>query len=160
MDGIRQYILSVVAAAIICAILRSILGDKGNTAGMVKLICGLFLAFTVVRPIAEIQIGELALFTDGIEAEARQAVSAGEIYAWESMAAIIKAESEAYILDKAKSLGAELTVEVTVSSDASPVPTAARITGAVSPAAKTQLQTILEEDLGIPKECQIWTGAN
>lgn len=158
MDGVREYFLSVTAAAVICACIRSLVGEKGPAAGVVKLICGLFLAFTVIRPVADIEIEDLTLFTADITEDAQAAVSEGEEFLRESIAGIIKTETEAYILDKAKALSAELQVEVRVSDDPQPVPEEVRITGSVSPYVKAQLQSIIADDLGIPKEDQVWIG--
>lgn len=156
MDALREYILSVTAAAVLCGILRSIVGEKGTAAGLVKLICGLFLAFTVIRPVAEVELTEFTLLTADISEDAREAVSTGEDYARDSLSQIIKSEAEAYILDKAQAYGAEIQVVVSLSGDAQPVPEKVRITGDLSPYAKTQLQSMITEDLGIPKENLTW----
>lgn len=158
MDGVREYFISITAAAVLCACVRSIAGDKGTAARIVKLICGLFLAFTVIQPVAEVKITDLVIFTADIQAEADAAVSTGEDFARESMAGIIKSETEAYILDKAQAFRAAIQVEVTVSDDIQPVPQEVRITGSVSPYVRAQLQSIIENDLGITKEDQIWIG--
>lgn len=154
MEALREYVLSVAAAGILCGILKSILGEKGAAGGTVKLICGLFLAFTVIRPIANIQLSDFAVFTSSISQDAREAVSRGEKLAQESRTDIIKAETEAYILDKAKALNAILQAEVTVGTDG--IPAAVCITGQWSPYARVQLAQILTEELGIAKEDQTW----
>lgn len=158
MDAVRDYFLSVTAAALICGVLSSILDGKGAAGKIVKLICGLFLAFTVIRPVADIEIEDFALFTSDISQEAQAAVSAGEEFVQDSLASIIKEETEAYILDKAQALDAVLEAEVTVSSDPQPVPIGVRIKGNVSTYIKFQLQSIIEADLGIAKENQLWIG--
>ena len=58
--------------------------------------------------------------------------------------------------DKAKELGLNLNVEVTLSDDDTAAPAEAALWGETSPGAKSQLQRILSEDLGIPKENQRW----
>jgi len=156
MEDIRQYIFSVIAAAIICAVLSQISAAAGKNGGIIKLISGLFLAFTVIHPIADLQIDALSSYTLGITDDARAAISAGENYARDSLASVIKQETEAYILDKASTLGAEITVEIILSSDSPPVPEQACIQGAVSPSAKAKLQMLIAEDIGIAKEYQIW----
>ena len=80
----------------------------------------------------------------------------GENLARDSMAEIIKSETEAYILDTARSLQAEVTVEVSVNEEN--VPDSVTVSGAVSPYVRRQLQRIIESDLGIAKENQKWTG--
>lgn len=156
MEHIREYLLSVTTAALLCGILQSLVGEKGSSAGILRLICGIFLSFTIVRPIADIQLGELAFLTYDIEKNASLAVQEGEDYAKAAMARLIKEQTEAYILDKARLYGADIDVVVTVSSDDPPVLTGCIISGNLSAYAKQQLGHILKLDLGIPKEDQKW----
>lgn len=80
----------------------------------------------------------------------------GENLARDSMADIIKEETEAYILDKAADLHANLHVEVTVGEDS--LPMAVTLSGEASPYARRQIQAIIANDLGISKENQKWIG--
>ncbi len=156
MGAICRYIVSVTAASIICGIVMGI-SQKNNTQPILKLVCGLFLAFTVIKPITQIELTELAEVSTPYTKNAVQAAALGENLSREAMADIIKAETEAYILEKAAALNVSLKVEVTVDGDP-PVPTAVRLSGEVSPYAKQQLQQILCEELDIAKENQQWTG--
>lgn len=155
MEALRQYILSVVTAAMLCGIVTGLF-PSGAGKQMVRLICGLFLAYTVLAPISRGKLPGLTDFSLGIPEEAAQAAAVGENLASDSMAEIIKSEAEAYILDKARSLQAEVTVEVSVNEEN--VPNSVTVSGAVSPYVRRQLQRILESDLGIAKENQKWTG--
>lgn len=156
MEALRQYLLSVTAAAILCSIVMKLLGKKGTASSVGKMLTGLFLAFTVMSPFAKLEIGKVSDFTNAFEADAADAVAAGQNHTRKAMAEIIKSQSEAYILDKAKALGVELTVEVAVSEADIPIPTAVRLKGKVSPYVKSQLQTAIKDGLGILKENQIW----
>lgn len=88
---------------------------------------------------------------------AQQAVDQGKEESQKAMAQIIKQETAAYILEKAQSLGAQIQVSVEVSDADLPIPVGVRISGTVAPYAKVQLQTFLEQQLGISKENQRWT---
>ena len=72
------------------------------------------------------------------------------------LAQIISEQTEAYILDKAADLHANLHVEVTVGEDN--LPTAVTLSGEASPYARRQIQAIIANDLGISKENQKWIG--
>ncbi len=157
MDTIRDYLLAIVAAAIICGIVTKFLGEKGAQGTLAKMICGLFLTFTLVRPIADFQIGDITDITDWYSGEADRAVSAGTSMTKNALRQCIKARAEAYILDKAEQMRAELTVQIELSEDDIPVPKSIQLTGNVSPYTKNRLQTIIKEDLGIDKEHQKWT---
>lgn len=85
----------------------------------------------------------------------------GEIYcsvgvemAEEAITDIIKQETEAYILAKAKEWNAPIRVDVTVQDR---IPTYVTLTGTCSPGMEQRIRQFLTQDLGIPKENQKWT---
>ena len=157
MDGIRTYLLSVVAAAVICGIVTRLVGKKGTQGAVIKMITGIFLTFTLIRPITDISLDSIGDWSSEYHHAALQAAAAGESRTKEALASGIKSRCEAYILDKADKLNASVIVEVTLTDDDIPVPSAVRIIGKLSPYARSQLQDILSEELGINKENQIWT---
>ncbi len=154
MEQIRQYVLSVIAAAILCGIVDAITPNK-KAAPMRKLLTGIFMTFVAIRPLADIQLTALPSFADTYTSQAVAAVAEGEIITQQANAAIIKPRVEAYILDKAEALGVRLRVNVTL--DEKGVPVSVQLSGAVSPGAKTSLETMLETELGIAKEDQQWS---
>lgn len=156
MTMLSRYILSVTAAAVICSIAKSLVPGKDTATTVTRLLCGIFLAVTVIAPLKNITIGDISDWTTDIARQADDAVAQGASYTENALAQSIKSRAEAYILDKARSLQADVTVEVTLSDESIPAPIAATISGSVSPYAKKQLQRILTEDLGIPKEDQTW----
>ena len=156
MEQIRQYLLSVIAAAILCGIVNTIIGKKGAYFAIVRLICGLFMALTVISPLVKIQLNDLTDYVNGLSWQANTAVANGEAMALDEMGAIIKAQTEAYILDKAVSMELDIDVEVTLSSEMPPIPCTVTVKGAVSPYAKEVLRKYIANDLGIPEEDQLW----
>lgn len=156
MENIRIYLLSIVCAAIIAGILCRLFEDKGSTGTIVKLLAGLFVTFTMIRPFMEIQFDEIGGFMERYAISGSAFAEAGEEMSRESLRESIKQNSEAYILDKAQALHIDMEVEVTVSSDDIPIPVAVRLSGAVSPYAKQHLKNIIKENLGIDEEHQIW----
>ena len=157
IDGIRGYLLSVVAAAVISGIVKRLMGDKGNQGAVAKLLTGIFLALTVVSPLAKVEVGRLADIVGAYRADGLAAAAVGEEMTRQALAESIKAQSEAYILDKAAALEVALTVEIEMTDTDIPVPYRIRLSGQVSPYAKNKLSGIITEDLGIEKERQIWT---
>lgn len=154
MEAIREYLLSVIAAAILSGIAVSLLGKKGTIGATVKLLSGVVMILTVAGPLADIRLdGQLALFSELTD---DAYVASGENSAREAMAEIIKAKTEAYILDKAEELGVTLSVTVSLSQEQIPTPSAVILTGNVSPYAKQSLAQMLVEDLGISTEAQTW----
>lgn len=149
--------IGIFAAAIVCALVKRLAGEKGIHGAVIKLICGLFLLFTVIAPAANISIDQISDFASDYSHAGHQAAVEGERLTKEAIAAVIKSQTEAYILDKATALDVELKVEVTLSDEDLPCPRAVRLTGKVSPYAKARLETFIAQDLGIEKEHQIWT---
>ena len=153
MEALRQYVISVVAAAMLCGIVVRLF-PNGSGKQMGKLICGLFLAYTVLSPISRVDFSNLPDFSLGYMGDAKDAASMGENLARDSMADIIKEETEAYILDKAAALGADVSARFAL--DEQDLPRTVTLTGSCTPAQKQALARVLAEDLGIPEERQIW----
>lgn len=158
MDGIRQYLISLTAAAILCGIVKGLFPDKGGVGATIRLMTGLFLTVTVISPLVTISLGQLQDFGGGLKADAQAAVAAGKNAAMESVGTIIKEQTEAYILDKAEAFGGSLTVEVTLGTSNPPTPVGVTLGGAISPAGRSRLERIITEDLGVAKEQILWTG--
>lgn len=136
----------------------SFFDEKSTVGALVRMVGGLLLAFVMLSPVAGWDFAEVAAFAQTYDFVDRKVSMLGSDMAAEAVGAIITEKTSAYILDKASNLGADLSVEVTLSSDSIPVPESVYLSGSVSPYAKRQLQHIIDEELGIPKERQIWTG--
>ena len=71
---------------------------------------------------------------------------------------VIIEETESYILSKAASQDPGFSVEVILSDGEDPIPESVVICGSLTEAEKQNLQKVLEEELAIAKENQIWIG--
>lgn len=158
MDWIKQYILQVTGAALIAGIVAGFISKKSSVGKVIQLMCGIFLLVTLIMPWTRLKVRDFGDFLDSISLQADAVISTGENMAREELSQIIKAKTEAYILDKAAYYGAELAVEVSVEGSELPVPVAVKISGSISPYGKKQMQKIIAEDVGISLEEQIWTG--
>ena len=156
MEGVREYLLSVTAGAILCGLLGSLAGEKGSFAGLYKLISGIFLCFLVISPLTKVQIRDFANMAENLMEQGRIAAQEGEESSDHTLRQIITDETRAYIMDKARSYGAEIQVEITLSREDPPLPEYCTIQGTVSPYVKQQLKKILVTDLGIPEENHTW----
>lgn len=155
MTDIRSYILSVTAAAILCAMITALAGKGGSQASLLKLMTGVVLAAVVIRPVAEVTTVNLNRYLDTLNADAMAAVEAGTMLAKEKTTARIKEQLESYILDKAAALKLDISVEVTL-DERTRLPAAVEIYGTASPSARESLNAMLCSDLGIPVEGLIW----
>lgn len=157
MDSIREYLIGVVAAAMLCGIITTLTEEKGTVGLAVKLMAGLLMLLAVIRPWTSISLDGLFGWADDITTDGTDFVTSGERMAEDSYRTSIKQQTEAYILDEAKALGCSLSVEVILSEDDMPVPEQVRLSGEVSPYARQTLAALLTERLGIEREDQIWT---
>ena len=154
MTTVKGYILSITAAAMVCAIVSRLTGKNG-TGAIIKVLSGLFLTLTVLKPLVQLEINRLSVITESFSEQAEQAVAYGEFASKKMLDAIIAEELRAYILDKAKSFGSEPEVEIELTDG---IPSRIRLSGNISPYSKSQLSQWLCKELGIPLEAQIWTG--
>lgn len=158
MEGLREYILSIIATAVICSIATCLLGSKGTAASVAKMLTGIILVIAVVRPLADLRFDSWEIWNAEINRAAADAARDGEEMAYAEVADIIKTNLEAYILDKAEAMNADLAVEVMLDDASIPQPDFVRISGSISPYAKQKLSQIIEDELAIAKENQLWTG--
>jgi hypothetical protein len=156
MEPIREYLLSVSVAAMICAVARRLLHGKGTPAAMGKLLTGIFMTVTVLSPLTGLSIDPIRDLTEDFRIDAQQAVLEGEKYGNYALRDSITQRIETYILDKAAAIGAQIQVKIVLSNDHYPVPEKVYIEGDISPFARTRLKQILTE-LGVTEENQIWT---
>ena len=152
----KEYILSIIIAAIICAIAGSLLDESSSAGKILKIITGVFMCVTVLAPISKISFSNISYYFDNVLEDSELHVGEGKIAAQNSISGIIKAQAEAYILDKANSMGLDLSVEVELDDNNYSVPCGITIDGAVSPYIKEIMSDYIEETLGVTREKQRW----
>lgn len=157
MGALGSYILSVSCASILLGILQS-LCSKTSTTALVRLMGGLFLTFTVIAPAVNLDFDSLFDIPFEFREQGQEIAAQGNDITKEQLNGNIKHRCETYILDKALSCQSPLEVDIILSEDEIPIPSAVRLKGHVSPYAKQILQQWLAADMGIPKERQIWIG--
>ena len=156
MENINGYILSVVAAATLCACI-SLLPVKGSGSGkMIAAICGVYMVFVMIAPLKNFDFSLYGDYFSGLNDMVQDAVPDGKNSANDSLSAIITEKTKSYILDKAATLGADITVEISLDSSSPPSPSRITIKGAVSPYVKRMLTQYITQQLGIPEEAQTW----
>ena len=156
MDNIKQYLLTVIGAAIVCSIIINLVNINTLPGALIRVLSGIFIVICALTPIVEFDIQSLDEYWNELSIDSVEVFQAGEITADSSFRQSIKQQTESYILDKAAAMNTELTVEVTLSNDDLPVPCGVSLTGRVSPYVKHRLSELLESDLGISKENQVW----
>ena len=156
MSVLKAYMLSVVAAAILCAVAQGLLSKKTAIGRIVYLLSGILLAVTVIAPLGNITFHGVSDYWEKISDDAQKYVSEGTAMAENQKLDIIKTQTEAYILDKANRMGLQIAVEVELDDYKGNIPCGVVVSGTVSPYAKEQLGSYMEDTLGIAKENQEW----
>ncbi len=155
MEGLRHYALTIVSAALICGILSGLIGN-GAGKKAVQLLLGLFLTIAAVKPMTHWNVNTLDDLSDVLSLDASDAVAEGERISAQARREIIKSQSESYILNKAAELDLHLNVDISLDEDN--IPVFVELEGEVSPYLRQHISQILENDLGITKENQQWSG--
>lgn len=153
MSDWKQYALSVILCALGCGIITNLTGDSRRK-NILRLICGTVLGISILHPLTEIKISRFPGMENDNQDAAASYIAIGESTAREAREQYIKEAFEAYISSKAETLGASLTVEVLL--DENMVPAFAELSGTGDASAQAQLAAILETDLQITKENQLW----
>ena len=155
MENVYQYLLSVLATAILVAIVNN-LSDKLKSGKAIKLASALVMAIVVLSPLRNFQLTSYLSRFETMNDAANGYVNDGKTLYDNYLVAIINERCEAYILDKADELGVKLTVHIACDTSDLPVPVYAEISGEVSPYAREKIQHIISSDIGIPEEQQLW----
>ena len=155
MDGLYRYVICVVAAALLSGILTR-LTQKCSSGEIVRMLCGIFMTIVLIHPIVgkKEMIWEPELQGLGKQAEAisREGIAEAESIRKE----FIKQRVEAYISNRAETIGADIQASVSLGEDC--VPVSVRITGNISPLNRSRLAQVIVSELGIPREQQEWIG--
>lgn len=157
MVMLGRYIFSVTTAAIIFSILQSLLHKNSAAAMLVRLIGGLFLTFTVIAPVIDFDLDSILEQSWAYTSHAEDIAAAGQTIAAEQRSQRIKEQCETYIIDKAMSYQTQLDVDITLTNDDMPLPSAVLLKGNISPYVKSIIATWIQDEMGIPEDHQIWS---
>jgi len=109
----------------------------------------------VLYPVSGMNLSDLPDFLQDYRYSAQDYVHMGEAIAQTEQERYIKDACAAYISNKADVLGAKVTAEIYLDEELLPV--YAEILGRSGREAEAELALMLETDLGITKENQVWT---
>lgn len=151
----KNYILSIVVCGIVSSITCALFDEKNSTGKVVRILAGILMTVTLLAPVKTFSFNRVLKYFDDLSINASTYTEEGKNTAQTKIDDIIKERAEAYILDKAKSMGLDVAVEVEL-NDNNSVPCGIMITGKVAPYEKGVLRNYIEENLGISKENQQW----
>ena len=154
MDGMKNYLISVCCAAVLCGILKQIVGSSKMSSGMIRVLSGLFIAICIVSPWKNFRVDDLKQYNPLITEQGDLYAMTGYEITQKKIDKFIIQNTEAYILEKANQLQTQVEVSVSLSEDS--IPVSVQITGQLSQEAKEELSAFLLNNIGIQKEMQIW----
>lgn len=149
MSALSGYLMRLICAAIVCALIGSV---AGRSQSLRRLIAGIFLTLTALSPVEDLELPDLDL--NRLQADAQAAVRDGTEQADEMRADIISEACQAYIWNKASELGLEL--EIRLELDGEGLPRSVELTGQASPLERRQLTQTIVRDLGLGREDVTW----
>lgn len=155
MEAIAEYVLRLVCGAVVCGLALTLTGADGPGGRIRSMLCGLFLAYLAVSPLARLDLGVLRYTDPGIAAQAEELARSGEAAAKAAIASRISEQCGAYILNKADELGLSLQAEVALESETG-IPVSVRITGSATPYEKETLISYITRTLGIERSGIQW----
>lgn len=153
---IRDYLLSVVAVALLSSAALSIV-PKGTMHKTLMFLCGLIMILVAIKPVTKIDFADLSNIVDQAKIDVEKSLSGTTVNQQQMVGAIIKEQAETYILDKAADLGFAPTVSVQIQyGEDYPYPYSAEISGCYTDAQRQQLTYDLVKNLAIPEARQEW----
>ena len=151
----KTYIFSILAVAIVCGFFNKCVSNKAN-ASVIRLATGIVMALVILQPFREYNFMDLDELVFDVKDQALAVQMTANAERKTALSELIKKETEAYILKQAQVFNANISVEIIISDDAMPVPEYVRISGQIAPYAKKQLINIIERELGVAEENQLW----
>jgi hypothetical protein len=155
MDGIRDYLLSVCCAALFCSVVGILTGGKSATSNIIKLLSGIFLVTVILKPVIAVKLTDWKHFEVDLMEKSSEAVEEGERLALEALSESAAISAQSLVKQEAGKLGCQL--EVTVFWEGS-APKEITLAGDVSPYTKSVMAQWITDNMGIPREAQLWIG--
>ena len=155
MNGIRDYLLSVCCAALLCSVVGILTDGKSAASKLIKLLSGVFLATVMLKPVISIRMSDWKHFESDILEKSKNVVAEGERVALEALEENAAQSAKEIVQQEAEKLGCILDVTVYWEGES---PKEIMLKGAASPYAKNALSQWLTENMGLSREAQIWIG--
>lgn len=152
MAGWKGWVLDILTVAMVCRLLLLLLPKKE----LAELVCGVALTVVLLQPLTGLRSEDFPDIRQYLPESPEALLAAGTETAGAAKSAYITQQYEAYILDKAKAMGADIQPRIRIDGEGLPV--SACIRGDMDPQIQKQLEQILIRDMGITKENQQWTG--
>lgn len=156
LETIREWILSLTASALFCAVLSEIT-PEGKVKTVQRTVCGIVMAVSLFSPLLRMDFESYGISLARYKKAAQSITGEAEKISDSLSRKYIEEECAAYILDKAQSFGCAVSgaeVEVKWSSEGVWYPVSASIGCEYD----SRLAASVEANLGIAEENLKWSG--
>lgn len=157
MSAARSWLLAIIAAALLCAVADALM-PSGPVKRVGRLVCGLVLIGAILSPLSALDLEGSRRWLEGYFVSVRDREAELEETVNDQIKVIIEQKLAAYIVDKAAQLGltCRARVECTASEDGVYLPIRTEVAGSMTADVQGKLIRIIEEDLGVPAQAQIY----
>lgn len=156
---LHKWISTLIFTALVCFVMLT-LTPPGRIRKAEELICGLVMITALISLVSGLDMSSYSETLAGYRSKAEELAQSGEEYSENLNRMIIEEKTEAYILDKAESIGASVhsvRVEAKWSGDRCWYPATAVLQSGCTEEEKAQLGRWMESELGITRERQTWS---
>lgn len=161
-EALQSWLHAVIYTGLICGI-ALVIAPHGRVKKALTILCGVAMCVAFISPLGGIDFESYSEAMAGFKIEAESFAADGESYSKNLNRTIIEDECEAYILDKAESLGAqldEMEVLAVWSDEGYWYPAEVQIKGNFSQAQRERVSSYIEAELGISADKQQWSESN
>lgn len=156
MDGIRTWLLAIIAASILCALAERVM-PPGPVKRVGGLTCGLVLLWTILTPVARPDLGAGRAWLEDYLAALEQREMELSDQVDQGRKVLIEQEYAAYIVDKAAEWELNCTARVKCRAEEGLyIPDETMVAGPFSDVEQSRLTQMIREDLGVPAERQTY----
>ena len=156
MDGIRTWLLAIIAASILCALAERVM-PPGPVKRVGGLTCGLVLLWTILTPVARPDLGAGRGWLEDYLAALEQREMELSDQVDQGRKVLIEQEYAAYIVDKAAEWELNCTARVKCRAEEDLyIPDETMVAGPFSDVEQSRLTQMIREDLGVPAERQTY----
>lgn len=155
MDGVRSYLVSVVAVCMI-TVVADVLIRESVLKKILRLIGGILILLVAIRPLLSLDLKRIGAYLDEINANYQFDTDEIQRTQQDLLRQQVRQSAETYIENEAKSLGGTLQAEVTVSDEDYPVPVSVILIGSMTPEDANTVSEYIQTALGIPADRQEW----
>lgn len=157
MQGLREYLLSVVAVCMICAV-ASVMLKNQMLAKVLRLVSGILVLLVVITPLLKIDLQDISENMRRSLSADSQSFDVIRSNAEIQLAEQVKTATEKHIEEIASRYGMSLQARVKVDDSQLPTPIEVELIGVPDPDTVGAFTDYIVQNIGILKENQHWRG--